>query len=284
MSNEPGRLYVVATPIGNRADLSERAREVLAGVDCVAAEDTRHTGRLLAHWGLRPTLVSFHEHNELARIEGVRARLRAGQSVAVVSDAGTPLISDPGYRLVRELRFDGIAIEVVPGPCSITAALSVAGLPTDRFVYEGFLPQRASARRQRLQALAGETRTLVVLESSHRIRQSIDDMVAVFGSEREATICRELTKVHETVRLDSLAGLSDWLAGDANQRRGEFVVVIRGAPEATTAELDKESERILDLLAAELPTKQAARLAAGITGCPRNTLYAYAIARDSGDD
>lgn len=275
---------MVATPIGNRSDISARAREVLAHVDCVAAEDTRHTGQLLAQWGLRPALISLHEHNESARLKGLVGRLQQGQSVALVSDAGTPLISDPGYRLVRALRDRDMAIEVVPGPSSITAALSVAGLPTDRFVYEGFLPQKAAARRQRLQTLARETRTLVLLESSHRIRESVQDMGAAFGADREASLCRELTKAHETVRLDTLAGLSDWLASDVNQRRGEFVVVIAGAPEESPTALDAEAERVLGLLAAELPTKQAARLAAGITGRSRNALYARAIGRVADDD
>ena len=279
MSNQAGRLYVVATPIGNRGDLSDRARAILGGVSTVAAEDTRHTGRLLARWGIRPRLVSLHEHNEHERLSGLSARLADGESVALVCDAGTPLISDPGYRLVRQLRAEGITVEAVPGPSSITAALSVAGLPTDRFVYEGFLPAKPAARRQRLSALADERRTVVLLESSHRIRASIEAMASVFGPSREAAICRELTKAHETVRLDRLEALSRWLADDPNQRRGEFVVVVAGAEEPSDSAIDDETDRVLDVLAAELPTKQAALLASRITGVSRNALYDRALAR-----
>ncbi len=284
VSNQAGRLYVVATPIGNQGDLSDRAREVLGRVDTVAAEDTRHTGRLLARWGIRPRLISLHEHNEDGRLAGLLAQLSKGESVALACDAGTPLISDPGYRLVRGLRSQGIGVEAVPGPSSITAALSVAGLPTDRFVYEGFLPAKPAARWQRLAALAHERRTLVLLESSHRIRASIEAMASAFGASREAAVCRELTKAHETVRLDSLQALSVWLADDTNRRRGEFVMVVAGAEEPSADPVDGETERVLSILADELPTKQAAQLASRITGASRNALYARALAsRDDGE-
>lgn len=285
MSNASGRLYVVATPIGNQGDIGERAQRIMTDVSWIAAEDTRHTGRFLDRLGISAQLISLHEHNEQARIELISERLGSGSSVALVCDAGTPLISDPGYRLVRELRSRGLSVEAVPGPCSITAALSVAGLPTDRFVYEGFLPSKQSARRQRLEVLSEETRTLVLLESSHRIQASVRDMAAAFGEEREAAICRELTKSHETVRLASFGELQDWLAEDPNQRRGEFVVVAAGAQPAPSSQgIDPEAERVLGVLAAELPTKQAASLAARITGASRNALYARAVAQADPSD
>lgn len=285
MSNASGRLYVVATPIGNQADIGERAQRIMTDVSWVAAEDTRHTGRFLDRLGISAQLVSLHEHNENARLELIVERLRSGSSVALVCDAGTPLISDPGYRLVREIRSQGLPVEVVPGPCSITAALSVAGLPTDRFVYEGFLPSKQSARRQRLDVLCEETRTLVLLESSHRIQPSMADMAAAFGPDREAAVCRELTKSHETVRLARLEELQEWLATDPNQRRGEFVVVVAGAqPAAASQGIDPEVERVLGVLAAELPTKQAASLAARITGVSRNALYSLALRQNDSRD
>jgi len=284
VSNTPGRLYVVATPIGNRADMTERARSVLAEVDVVAAEDTRHTGRLLADWGVRPRMLSLHEHNERGRIKRLHERIQGGESVALVSDAGTPLISDPGYVLVRELRRQGVDVRVVPGPCSVTAALSVAGLPTDRFVFEGFLPAKAQARQHRLRTLAHEERSMVVFEAGHRIRASLADMMAAFGDDREAAVCRELTKAYETVRLAPLAELVDWVTNDPDQRRGEFVVVIAGREARAAENNDADSDRVLAVLAAELPTKQAANLAARITGRPRNELYSRALAQQDEDD
>lgn len=278
--HEPGVLYVVATPIGNLADITRRAVDVLGQVDRIAAEDTRHTRALLTHLGIRGRLVSLHEHNEEARAQAVLARLLAGESVALVSDAGTPLVSDPGYRLVRAARRAGVRVSPVPGASSILAALSVAGLPTDRFAFEGFLPSRAAPRRERLRALATEPRTLVLLESSHRIAATLADMAAILGAEREAVVARELTKTFETVRLDSLGGLAAWVEAEARQRRGEFVVLLRGAePEHDDEAADTEALRVLDLLLAELPVRQAAALAARITGRPRNGLYKLALER-----
>ena len=222
-------LYVVATPIGNLQDISLRALRVLGEVDCIAAEDTRHSARLLQHYDLRTPLVALHEHNEERATPALLARIAAGESVALVSDAGTPLISDPGYRLVVAAREQGLPVFVVPGPSAVTAALSVAGLPSDRFVFEGFLPAKAAARRNRLQQLAGETRTLVLFESSHRIEAAVADLAAVFGAQRRAVLCRELTKQFETVHGDELGRLGEWLAADPNQRKGEFVVLVAGA-------------------------------------------------------
>lgn len=265
-------LWVVATPIGHLGDLSPRAREVLGGVALIAAEDTRHSRRLLSHCGLSTPLVSLHEHNETQRIGSVLARLAEGQSVALISDAGTPLISDPGYRLVRAARQAGFTVRPVPGPCAAIAALSVAGLPSDRFVFEGFLPNRGAARRQHLAGLVAESRTLVFYESSHRIRQTLADCIEVFGADRPAVLARELTKLHETTLAGRLAELAERLAADAEQGLGEFVLLIDGAPAAQAERA--EGLRVLRLLRAELPPAQAARLAAAITGLPRKQLYA----------
>lgn len=273
-----GVLYVVATPIGNRADITQRALDVLGAVARVLAEDTRHSGTLLRSLGIATPLVSLHEHNEQAQVDGLLARLRAGEDLALISDAGTPLISDPGYRLVRAARQAGVTVVPVPGPSALIAALSVAGLPTDRFVFEGFLPPKAAARRGRLQALAAESRTLVFYEASHRIQESLADLAEIFGAGREAVIARELTKNFEQVESATLAELNAWLAADANRLRGEFVVLVAGAPAAEEADIDPEARRVLDILRRELPVKQAAALAAEITGARKNALYQLALA------
>jgi len=272
VSIEKGTLYVVATPIGNLADLSHRAREVLAAVDVIAAEDTRHTRGLLSHFGIERPLVSLHEHNERKVLEDLLARLAAGASVAQVSDAGTPLVSDPGFHLVRAAQEAGIQVVPVPGPSAVLTALCAAGVPTDRFVFEGFLPAKEGARRKRLEALAAEPRTLVFFEAPHRIAETLADMATTLGGAREAALARELTKTFETIRRAPLAELARWVAEDPNQRRGELVIVVHGAP-ATENELDAEALRVLKLLAAELPPRQAAALAAEITGKKKNLLY-----------
>lgn len=278
VSNAPGRLYVVATPIGNLDDITRRAATVLGAVDAIAAEDTRRTGQLLAHLGLRRPLVSLHEHNEEARATSLLARLRGGETLALVSDAGTPLVSDPGYRLVRACRAAGVPVLAVPGPSSITAALSVAGLPTDRFLYEGFLPARPAARRRRLAELAGVPCTLVLLESSHRVAASLADLAAVFGGEREAALARELTKAFETVRLDRLDALAAWVAADPDQQRGEHVILVGGAPPGPAVSEGPSAAAILAALRAEgVGAKQAARIAARLTGEPQNALYRQII-------
>ncbi|NIP73387.1 MAG: 16S rRNA (cytidine(1402)-2'-O)-methyltransferase [Gammaproteobacteria bacterium] len=271
-----GTLYIVATPIGNLGDISARAVEVLRGVDRIAAEDTRRSATLLRHLGIETPLVAFHEHNEREQEPRLINALAGGQSIALVSDAGTPLISDPGYRLVRRALHEGIRVAPVPGPSALVTALSVCGLPTDRFVFEGFLPSKPSARQARLKELADETRTLVFYESSHRIQASLADLIRVFGGAREATLARELTKVFETVRLGALGDLGQWLAEDAEQRKGEFVIVVRGA-QAGGAQRDAGAEHVLKVLLSELPVKQAAALAARITGGSKNRLYRRAL-------
>ncbi|MFP5505150.1 MAG: 16S rRNA (cytidine(1402)-2'-O)-methyltransferase [Gammaproteobacteria bacterium] len=273
-----GVLYVVATPIGNRADITARALEVLGTVTRVLAEDTRHSGTLLRALGIATPLLSLHEHNEQAQVDSLLGRLRAGEDLALISDAGTPLISDPGYRLVRAARQAGITVVPVPGPSALIAALSVAGLPTDRFVFEGFLPPKATARRARLQALAAEPRTLVFYEASHRIQECVADLAAAFGAVREAVIARELTKNFEQVQSGALGELEAWLAADPNRLRGEFVVLVAGAPEPEETDVGPEARRVLAVLLRDLPVKQAAALAAEITGARRNALYQLALA------
>lgn len=268
----PGTLYVVATPIGNLGDLSPRARETLAAVDAVCAEDTRHTRQLLAAFGLERPLVALHEHNEAEFAARLVERLRAGETLALVSDAGTPLVSDPGYRLVREARAAGLRVSPLPGACAAIAALSVAGIPSDRFCFEGFLPAKASARRERLQQLARETRTLVFYESAHRIEESLTDLAAIFGAGREAVLARELSKLFETVLGDTLAELLRQVGADENQRKGEFVLIVRGCEDDAAARL-AEGQRLYAKLGEYLKPSQAAKLAAELSGAPRKALY-----------
>jgi 16S rRNA (cytidine1402-2'-O)-methyltransferase len=269
---QAGTLYVVATPIGNLGDLTARAREVLAAVDAICAEDTRHTRQLLAQTGIERPLLALHEHNEEDMAWKLVERLRAGETLALVSDAGTPLVSDPGYRLVREVRAAGLKVSPVPGACAAIAALSVAGIPSDRFCFEGFLPAKASGRREKLTALSGESRTMVFYESAHRIEESLSDMAAAFGGGREAVVARELTKLFETVLGDTLDDLIAKVAADENQRKGEFVIVVRGCEDDTEARL-LEGQRLYAKLAEHLKPSLAAKLAADISGAPRKSLY-----------
>ncbi|MBD9396234.1 16S rRNA (cytidine(1402)-2'-O)-methyltransferase [Pseudomonas sp. PDM11] len=275
-----GTLFVVATPIGNLDDLSARALKVLGEVALIAAEDTRHSARLMQHFGIGTPLAACHEHNE--RNEGNRfiERLLAGDDVALISDAGTPLISDPGYHLVRQARAAGIRVVPVPGACALIAALSAAGLPSDRFVFEGFLPAKTVGRRARLELVREEPRTLIFYEAPHRILECLQDMREVFGGERQALLARELTKTFETLQGMPLEQLCEWVAADANQQRGECVVLVAGwqAPEDEAA-VSVEALRVLDLLLAEMPLKRAAALAAQITGVRKNLLYQAALDR-----
>ena len=274
-----GTLYVVATPIGNLDDISARAQRTLREVALIAAEDTRHSIRLLQHFGIETPLAACHEYNE--REQGGRfiTRLLAGDDVALVSDAGTPLISDPGYHLVRQARAAGIRVVPVPGACALIAGLSAAGLPSDRFVFEGFLPAKTAGRKARLEALREEPRTLIFYEAPHRILECIQDMAEVFGEARQAVLARELTKTFETLKGLPLGELRDWVAADANQQRGECVLLLAGWEAPEDEGIDAESLRVLDLLLAELPVKRAAVLAAEITGVRKNLLYQAALER-----
>jgi 16S rRNA (cytidine1402-2'-O)-methyltransferase len=268
-----GTLFVVATPIGNLNDLSPRAREVLTTADLVAAEDTRVTGRLLSHFGIRNRQIALHEHNEEAVAEKLIQKLKDGESVALVSDAGTPLISDPGFLLLRLAHEAGITVSPVPGSSAVIAALSASGLPTDRFVFEGFLPAKNTARKKRLLALTGETRTLVFFESVHRIADTIGDMAESFGADRPAFIGRELTKMHEQCIAADLAGLASKLSAGEITAKGEFVVVVAGAADDKGDRTDLDADFLLAELTRALPGKQAVEIAARVTGRHRNELY-----------
>ncbi len=266
-----GNLYVVATPIGNLEDLTPRARQTLAQVDLVAAEDTRHTGRLLSSLGVKTPLLALHDHNEEQVVSGIIDTLEAGRSVALVSDAGTPLVSDPGFRLVRAAHEHGIPVSPVAGPSAVTAALSAASLPTDRFCFEGFLPSKQLARRNALEALAGETRTLVFYESVHRIAACLDDMCRAFGQQRRAFIGRELTKMHEQCVQQSLGRLREMVDDGSIAGKGEFVIVVGGAESTRASSLD--SDRLLLMLGEKLAARDAAKIAAEISGQKKNRLY-----------
>ncbi len=279
-----GRLYVVATPIGNLGDLSPRACEVLRSAALIAAEDTRHSASLLRHFGIQTPLVSFHDHNDRRRTPQLVTRLEAGESIALISDAGTPAISDPGFELVAAAAAAGVEIVAVPGPCALVAALTVAALPTDRFCFEGFLPARGSARRARLEALRGEARSIVLYESPHRIGETLADCRDCFGLERRASVARELTKLHETVYRGSLGELAARAASDPDFARGEIVIVLAGAPPRAADAGAAELERVLGVLLAELPLKQAARLAAQLLGLRDNEAYKRALQLKQGAD
>lgn len=277
-----GVLYVVATPIGNLEDLSPRARRVLAEVALIAAEDTRHSGKLLAHFGIHTPLLSMHDHNEAERVPALIEKLLAGESLALVSDAGTPLISDPGFDLVRAARAAGISVTPVPGASALVAALSVAGLPTDRFVFEGFLPAKAGLRRARLGELARETRTLVFYEAVHRLLEALQDMSAAFGEERSAVVARELTKLHETVRTGSLQELAGWAEQDTTAVLGEVVLLVEGAELVESGAVVVRPEQLLRALLDEIPLKQAVALAARISGGGKNAFYEMALKINAG--
>jgi 16S rRNA (cytidine1402-2'-O)-methyltransferase len=280
MQTSPGLLYIVATPIGNLGDMSPRAVETLKNVDVIAAEDTRHSLPLLKQFGVATPLTALHEHNEREAVPGLIARLQQGVSIALISDAGTPLLSDPGYHLTRAAHEAGVRVVPIPGPSALIAALSVSGLSAGQFVFEGFLPPRAAARRAHLEALRGETRTLALFEAPHRLLETLKDMAVLFGAQRCALLARELTKTFETVRLDTLRGLYEFVRDDPQQQKGESVILVEGAePSAPSA---SEAEKILRALLTELPVKQAVRLAGAVTGAKKNDLYQLALKLQSG--
>lgn len=276
-----GTLYVVATPIGNLADMVPRAVETLQTVAVIAAEDTRHSARLLDHFAIKTPAIAYHDHSDEQRTDNLIQRLLAGEHVALISDAGTPLVSDPGYRLVRKAREQGITVVPIPGACAMIAALSAAGLPSDRFAFEGFLPAKAGARRTQLESVANDPRTLIFYEAPHRILETLQDMASVFGPEREVVMARELTKTFETIKGDKVAALADWVAADSNQQRGEIVLLVQGVSRAESAEMTAEQERIMKVLLAELPLKQAAAMGAKITGLKKNFLYQWGLGESS---
>lgn len=270
-------LYVVATPIGNLEDISARALRILSQVDLIAAEDTRHSTKLLRHFGIRTPVTSLHEHNERSETSRLIKFLQGGNSIALVSDAGTPVISDPGFFLVRAARAADIDVTPIPGPCAAIAALSVAGLPSDKIVLEGFPPARAAARAEYFRERAREARTMIFYESPHRIVDSLNEMAAKFGGSRPAVLARELTKKFETIRGGALAEIGEWVSRDPAQRLGEFVIVVQGDRAAASTDVDIESERILRILTKELPLNRAAAVGAAITGLPKRLLYQHGL-------
>lgn len=282
-SSEPqqGCLYIVPTPIGNLGDISERALAILHDCDAIAAEDTRHSGQLLQQYGIRTSTFALHEHNERQKTAALIERLRTGEKIALISDAGTPLISDPGYVLVQQCRQAGIQVVAIPGACALITALSGAGLATDRFTFEGFLPAKPQQRRKALGALKAEPRTMVFYESPHRIVHTLSDLEQVFGTERDLVLARELTKQFETYLSGSIAQVKQQVLADSNQQRGEMVLVLAGAEVLPDADQQLASAmQTLQLLRVELPLKRAAALAAEIHGVRKNKLYQLALAAE----
>jgi len=272
--NDFGVLYIVATPLGNLKDMTYRAVEVLQSVNIIAAEDTRHSMPLLQHYAVQTPVISLHEHNERERAGQILERLTKGESIALISDAGTPLISDPGYFLVKEARRKGIRIVPIPGASAVITALCAAGLPTDKFIFEGFLSNKSKQRKDSLAALLNESRTMIFYESPHRILDLLHDMQEVFGGERTLVIARELTKKFETIREGSIRELLEWVKNDENQQRGEIVVLLEGSK---IIENPDETKKILSILLESLPVKQAVEIAAKITGQRKNEVYALAL-------
>lgn len=277
MPQQHGTLYIVATPIGNLGDISQRAIETLKSVDLIFAEDTRNTRKLLTHFGIKTAMQSLHEHNEAERSQQILQHMQAGKQIALVSDAGTPLISDPGYRLVQIITDEGLSVVPIPGPSALITALSVAGLSTERFTFEGFLPAKPAAKKQLLLANETEPRTQVYYESSHRIVATAKTLLEVTGGERPIVLARELTKLYEEIFRGSVAELNDWITSDPNHSKGEFVIVLAGKPETASTKSEIDSNKVLSILLEELPVKQAASLAAKITGQSKNNLYKQAM-------
>jgi len=277
MANKTGLLYVVATPIGNLQDFSPRAQMILQQVDLIAAEDTRHSRHLLNHFGIMTPLQSLHEHNERLQTHHLLQRLQNGESIALISDAGTPLISDPGAWLVQAALKAQITLVPIPGPSALISALSVAGFPAERFVFEGFLPTKSGARRHRLEILAQETRTLIFYEAPHRLLVCLTEMVETFGQQREAVLVKELSKIFETVHRQPLGDIVQWLEDDEQRQKGEFVIIVQGYSPNEEQAVSDETKRIFNILHRQLPLKQAAKLASEITGVSKNKLYALGI-------
>lgn len=274
--NNAGTLYIVATPIGNLRDMSARAIDILKTVNYIAAEDTRHSASLLQHFFINTPMLALHDHNEREFSAQLLQSLKKGESIALISDAGTPLISDPGYFLVREAREQGIQVVPIPGCCAVIAALSASGLPTDRFSFEGFLPAKTKARQQQLEALSYESRTMVFYEAPHRVLESLQDMQIVFGADRLVVLARELTKMYETIRAAPVGELVKWVESDGNQQRGEIVLVVSGV-EKNIDQSEVDSVQLLKILLEELPVKRAAEMAAKISGKRKNELYQLAL-------
>ena len=273
---EEACLYIVATPIGNLSDMSQRAIEVLQQVDVIAAEDTRHSGFLLQHFAIKTPSISLHDHNEQQRSETLLEKLQQGESIALISDAGTPLISDPGYKLVSLVREHNIRVVPVPGSCAVITALSASGLASDRFSFEGFLPSKQGARQQALQMLVDESRTMIFYDAPRRLNGTLSDMVEVFGDDRPACLARELTKLHETITTQPLRELLEWVSEDSNQLKGECVLLVEGVKQQKDAS-ETEINRVLGLLLKELPVKKAAAITSSLLEVSKNTAYDMAL-------
>ena len=280
MKSQQGNLFIVSTPIGNLQDMTPRAIQTLQRVDLIAAEDTRHSRKLTQHFAIETPMIALHEHNERGAVDALLAKLKAGTHIALISDAGTPLISDPGYILVNAAREQQIDIVPIPGPCALVVALSISGLPTDRFVFEGFLPAKPSARRSQLSNLTKEQRTMVFYESPHRIIDFLQDVAEIFTPEQWVVLGRELTKAYETVMIGPVKDLLEDFAQNSNKIKGEMVVILKGCePENRPASEDESLAHILDQLLVELPLKQAVKLAVNITGHKKNSVYKLAVER-----
>jgi 16S rRNA (cytidine1402-2'-O)-methyltransferase len=272
-----GILYIVATPIGNLADITYRAVTLLNQVAVIAAEDTRHSRTLLQHYNINTPLISLHDFNEQQKSDSLIKRLQTGESIALISDAGTPLISDPGYQLVHKAHMANIKVVPIPGACAAIAALSAAGLPTDSFLFKGFLSAKSTMRQQQLQSIKDQTSTIILYEAPHRIIDLITDMIKILGNEREGVIAKELTKTFETIYSANLANIKQWLGEDANHCKGEFVILIKGSTITKDEEINNQAKEILNILLRELPTSQAVKLTAEITHIKKNYLYDYAL-------
>ncbi|UHJ60744.1 16S rRNA (cytidine(1402)-2'-O)-methyltransferase [Vibrio furnissii] len=270
-------LYIVPTPIGNLGDITQRALDVLSSVDVIAAEDTRHSGKLLSHFNIQTKTFALHDHNEQQKAQVLVEKLLSGQSIALVSDAGTPLISDPGYHLVTQCRQAGVKVVPLPGACAVITALSASGLPSDRFSFEGFLPAKSKGRKDKFMEIAKVERTCIFYESPHRITESLQDMLAILGPEREVVLARELTKTFETIQGMPLGELIEWIDADENRKRGEMVLLIHGYRDSTEDTLPEEALRTLGILTQELPLKKAAAMTAEIYNLKKNALYKWGL-------
>ncbi|HHF4812485.1 TPA: 16S rRNA (cytidine(1402)-2'-O)-methyltransferase [Haemophilus influenzae] len=279
MTDLTGILYIVATPIGNLQDITQRALETFAQVDLIAAEDTRHSGLLLSHYGIKKPFFALHDHNEQEKAHILVGKLKQGSNIALISDAGTPLISDPGFHLVRQCREAGIRVVPLPGACAAITALCASGIASDRFCFEGFLPAKSKARKDKLENIAEEDRTLIFYESTHRILDTLEDMQAVLGEERYIVLAREMTKTWETITGNTIKNLREWLLEDPNRTKGEMALIVEGKPKSdNNDEISPQAVKALELIAEELPLKKAAAIVAELYGYKKNALYQFGLA------
>ena len=278
MTDLTGILYIVATPIGNLQDITQRALDTFAQVDLIAAEDTRHSGLLLSHYGIKKPFFALHDHNEQEKAHILVEKLKQGSNIALISDAGTPLISDPGFHLVRQCREAGIRVVPLPGACAAITALCASGIASDRFCFEGFLPAKSKARKDKLENIAEEDRTLIFYESTHRILDTLEDMQSVLGEERYIVLAREITKTWETITGNTIKNLREWLLEDPNRTKGEMVLIVEGKPKSdNNDEISSQAVKALELIAEELPLKKAAAIVAELYGYKKNALYQFGL-------